>query len=155
MHPPNSTQHTINTPQRRPRSRLRRTQHSSSSRKSNGINPSGYGGTICIDFSRSSTCKAEKEKDRLMTIGRIFFFREMRSLMQTIGDWVFTVNWLQGGDRVSSQFSKMPTTGVAPVCSRGGSRFQCWRDWQCAFHPPWERTSDNPPLKVGLDGLCG
>ena len=50
-----------------------RPRQSSSSRKSSGINPSGYGGTICIDFSRSSIRNAEKEKDLLTPLGRDFF----------------------------------------------------------------------------------
>ena len=50
-----------------------RPRQSSSSRKSSGINPSGYGGTICIDFSRSSIRNAEKEKDLLTPLRRDFF----------------------------------------------------------------------------------
>ncbi|QNI64081.1 hypothetical protein SynA1544_01143 [Synechococcus sp. A15-44] len=50
-----------------------RPRQSSSSRKSSGINPSGYGGTIYIDFSRSSIRNAEKEKDLLTPLGRDFF----------------------------------------------------------------------------------
>jgi len=42
-------------------------------KKSSEINPSKYGGTICIDFSRSSIRNAEKEKDLLTPLGRDFF----------------------------------------------------------------------------------
>ena len=55
------------------REQHRRHHQSSSSRKSNGINPSGYGGTICIDFSRSSVRRTKKEKEGLTPLGRDFF----------------------------------------------------------------------------------
>ena len=49
-----------------------RPRQSSSSRKSSGINPSGYGGTICIDFSRSSIRNAKKKK-RSVDTNRTWF----------------------------------------------------------------------------------
>lgn len=125
-----------------------RPRQSSSSRKSSGINPSGYGGTICIDFSRSSIRNAEKEKDLLTPVGRDFFIAKSR-LTQMIWDWDFTKELGLGSCFVSSQFSIANNGSCTRMFKKRVEVIafnQCWRDCQCAFHPPWERTSDNPPL---------
>ena len=69
--------------------------------------------------------------------------------MQMIWDWDFTKELGLGSCFVSSQFS-IDNNGS---CTRMFKKRveviafnQCWRDCQCAFHPPWKRTSDNPPL---------
>ena len=125
-----------------------RPRQSSSSRKTSGINPSRYGGTICIDFSRSSIRNAEKEKDLLTPVGRDFFIAKSR-LTQMIWDWDFTKELGLGSCFVSSQFSIANNGSCTRMFKKRVEVIafnQCWRDCQCAFHPPWERTSDNPPL---------
>ena len=66
-----------------------------------------------------------------------------------IWDWDFTKELGLGSYFVSSQFSIANNGSCTRMFKKRVEVIafnQCWRDCQCAFHPPWERTSDNPPL---------
>ena len=76
-----------------------------------------------------------------------------------IWDWDFTKELGLGSCFVSSQFSIANNGSCTRMFKKRVEVIafnQCWRDCQCAFHPPWERTSDttidhHPPQEPTKD----